>query len=354
MLEKILDKFNIEGKLVKYKKNSEGHINSTFIATFDTGRKYTCQKINQHVFHHPDQVMMNIVKVTNHIQNKVKNLPQAEKRCLKVVNAKDGKPFLLFNGDYYRCYDYIDDVKTFSKLDGTPQAFLLGQTISDFQLKLSDFDGSQLFETVTDFHNMENRYKILDKAIEKNVKNRVSEVNDELEFLFKNRERGKLLWEEMKAKIIPIRVTHNDTKINNILFSSDGTEALCVIDLDTIMPGTLLFDVGDMIRTATATADEDTTDVSSMHCNPKLFEALISGYLSNAKSFISKREKELLFESGRNITQIMAVRMLTDYIMGDVYYHINRPSQNLDRARAQISLVKDLDKNYSLLNSLIK
>lgn len=353
MISNIIEKFDIESKVLKIETNTQGHINNTYIITTESGKKYTLQKINTKVFHHPDQVMANIEKVTTHIKSKIQDLKTPEKRCLNIVYSKERLPFVVENNEnYYRCYDYIDNVKTYQKLNNSQQAYLLGQAISSFQSLLSDLDGSTLYETIPNFHNMNNRYRLLDHAVKTNPFNRVSEVEEELDFLYKNKDRGNILWNGMKNGTLLTRVTHNDTKINNILFSLDGKEALCVIDLDTIMPGTLLFDVGDMVRTATSTAEEDTTKPETMHCNPELYGALMSGYLSKASSFITKEEKELLFESGRNMTQIMAVRMLTDYIIGDVYYHIDRPKQNLDRTRAQIALMKDLDANYKLLKNL--
>lgn len=349
----LLKNFLVEGQLIELKANKEGHINSTFISTFKNGndiKKYTHQKINQLAFHEPEKVMENITKITSHIQKKIQNCQNPNKRCLKVIRTQEGKPFFKDeNGDYWRTYEFIDEVKTYSKISDKHQAFLLGKAIANFQKQLQDFDGTSLHETIVDFHNMRFRYDNLEKAVKKDVKGRVKEVQAELNFLLENKERGFILWDEMKDKKLPVRVTHNDTKINNVLFSKDGSEALCVIDLDTVMPGTILFDTGDMIRTATSTLEEDALNYQDMQCNVDYYHSLIEGYRSLADSFLTKREKELIIESGRNITQIMAVRFLTDYLSGDIYYSISREKHNLDRTRTQIALIKDFDKKWQEL-----
>ena len=356
--ETIFNSFNIEGTLIKYKANKEGHINSTYISSVDNNgkiEKYTHQKINTYVFTKPEEVMQNINKVTSHIQSKIDHLEDKHLRCLEIIKTKNNKLFYIDNNNnYWRTYKFIDDVRTFQKIENKEQAFLLGSAISTFQNQLSDIKGNELYETIKDFHNMEFRYNQLDEAIKKDAKNRVQDVQEELDFLNINRERGLILTQKYKNGEIKSHVTHNDTKINNVLFSKDGTEALCIIDLDTVMPGTILFDVGDMIRTATSTCLEDEIDYNKMECNVEYYEALIKGYLTNANYYIEDNEKALLVESGRNITQIMAVRFLCDYINGDVYYQIDREHHNLDRARTQIALIKDMDKKWDTLLSFIK
>lgn len=268
---------------------------------------------------------------------------------LQVVKTKDN--CLLFvdqTGGHWRTYHFIDNVRTFSTIENEKQARLLGDAVGQFQLQLSDFDGTTLHETIPHFHDMALRYEQLEKAKEVNFNNRLVHVKNELEFLASNRERGNILYENMMNGTLPTRVTHNDTKINNILFSLDGQKALCVIDLDTVMPGTILFDTGDMIRTATTTAAEDEINLDKVECDVTLHKALITGYLSKAH-FLTSLETELLVESGRNLTQIMAVRFLTDYLNGDVYYYTNRDDHNLIRARNQIKLMQDMDKKWDIL-----
>ncbi|NBK23027.1 MAG: aminoglycoside phosphotransferase family protein [Spirochaetia bacterium] len=352
-LRKVISQFKIEGTLTHVKANREGHINSTYISSFvheGNIRKYTHQRINNYVFKKPLEVMENINAVTMHIRSKlVGNYSDVDQRCLRVVQTRDGKlAHIDEEGGYWRTYLYIDHVKTFSTIRDANQAYLLGEAIGNFQLQLSDFDGTTLHETIPHFHDMGLRYQQLEEAVQVNYQNRLGQVGTELAFLRDNRERGLVLWDGMTSGKLPIRVTHNDTKINNVLFKPDGSEALCIIDLDTVMPGTILFDTGDMIRTATTTGEEDATDLSTVTCDEKLHKALIEGYLAKAE-FLTDLERSLVVESGRNITQIMAVRFLTDFLNGDKYYSIERERHNLDRARTQIKLMQDMDAKWDLL-----
>jgi len=335
------------------KANCEGHINSTYISTFIKDgniKKYTHQRINEYVFKNPLQVMENISLVTRHIRAKLMGkYADVDQRCLRVVETRNGAlAYIDEDGKYWRTYHYIDHVRTFSTIRDASQAYLLGEAIGNFQLQLSDFEGKSLHETIPHFHDMGLRYQQLEEAIEVNYQNRVGLVSFELDFLLKNKERGLVLWEGMSSGNLPVRVTHNDTKINNVLFKPDLSEALCIIDLDTVMPGTILFDTGDMIRTATTTGEEDATDLSTVTCDEKLHKALIQGYLAKAV-FLTDLERSLVVESGRNITQIMAVRFLTDFLNGDKYYSIRRENHNLDRARTQIKLIQDMDKKWEIL-----
>jgi hypothetical protein len=356
----IIGKFAIDGKLLEIKSNTEGHINSTFISTFKQDKaitQYTHQLVNDVVFTHPEQVMENIQAITSHIRLKLQQqgADQIDKRCLQLIPTKTGTFFMIdADGKLWRTYRYIDGVKTFSVLSDARDAYLLGGAIGTFALQLSDFDGGKLHVTIPNFHDMHVRYEQLDRAIETNNAERLVSVLDEIGFLMENRRRGMLLSDELKNGELPLRVTHNDTKMNNVLFSEQNDEALCVIDLDTVMSGTCLFDTGDMIRTGTCTAKEDERDLSKVHFNFTLFQSLIQGYYEKAKEFLTAKETSLIAESGRNITQIMAVRFLTDYLNGDVYYHIDRPNHNLDRARTQIALIKDMDRQWDAITKFME
>lgn len=353
-LRQILENFDIEGTLVSLEMNREGHINTTFFSTFDDGgnpRKYTHQRINTFVFRNPDQLMENISLVTSHIQSKIAEAEDADRMCLEVVRTKaKTNLYIDDDGGCWRTYRYIDKVRTFKKIESARQAYLLGEAVGNFQLQLADFNGERLHETIPHFHDMRERYRQLRSAMKTNYEGRLGLVDDELAFLLENEVRGCILSDAMANSELPLRVTHNDTKISNVLFSEDASEALCIIDLDTVMPGTILFDTGDMIRTATSSAEEDEQDVSRVFCDVALHKALLKGYFSKA-TFLTDYERSLVVESGRTITQIMAVRFLTDFLNGDTYYHIAREGQNLDRARTQIKLIKDMDSKWDLLNN---
>lgn len=348
--EKVIGNFLIDGELEKIKVNTQGHINSTFVSTFikdGVRTKYTHQKINRNVFKNPKEVMENIVAVTKHIEEKVSSFPDKDRRVLKVIFTKDNLPYYIDeDGEYWRTYIFIENVNTYDKIPSVNAAKNLGKGIGNFQRQLSDFDGSRLNITIPHFHDMNLRYRQLDDAVKADVKGRCAQVKAELDFLYANRERGCRIWDDFEKGILPNRVTHNDTKMNNVLFDPVSDEAVCVIDLDTIMPGTILFDTGDMIRTACNTAEEDEKDLSKVSFYAEMYKSLIGGYMESADSFLTKEEREGIKESGRVITQIMAVRFLADYIAGDVYYHTAYDDHNLVRCRTQLSLIKSMDEQW--------
>ncbi len=341
--EEIIREFSIPGKPVSIKSNKQGHINTTFISTFDDGRKYTHQMINSIVFPHPDELMENISAVTEHIRRKTGR----DDSTLRVIPAVSGKPYFVDDeGNYWRTYSYIDGVISYDRVPDEKIAYSLGKGIGTFQSLLSDFDSTSLHIVIPRFHDMRMRFKQLNDAAKKDRKNRLRLVNAELSFLMDNKERGERIWDGFETGMLPSHVTHNDTKINNVLFSEDTGEAKCVIDLDTIMPGTILFDTGDMIRTACSTADEDEKDIEKMEFSVPFYKALIDGYMESAASFLSEEERSLIKESGRTITEIMAVRFLTDYLAGDTYYKTSYDDHNLVRARTQIALMKSMDRQW--------
>ena len=348
--EKVIGNFLIDGELEKIKVNTQGHINSTFVSTFvkdGVRTKYTHQKINRNVFKNPKEVMENIVAVTQHIEDKISSFPDKDRRVLKVIFTKDNLPYYIDeDGEYWRTYIFIENVNTYDKIPSVNAARNLGKGIGNFQKQLSDFDGSRLNITIPHFHDMNLRYRQLDDAVKADVKGRCAQVKAELDFLYANKERGCRIWDDFEKGILPNRVTHNDTKMNNVLFDPESDEAVCVIDLDTIMPGTILFDTGDMIRTACNTAEEDEKDLSKVSFNAEMYKSLIGGYMESADSFLTKEEREGIKESGRVITQIMAVRFLTDYIAGDVYYHTAYDEHNLVRCRTQLGLIKSMDEQW--------
>ena len=352
MLKEILAHFSIEGHLLSLKLHREGHINTTFFSTFEhegSLYRYTHQKINTEAFKDPVSLMQNISAVTSHIRGKLEGrYSDIDQRVLTVIPTRDGQ--LLFEdaeGGFWRTYRYIDEYKPTTPLKAKSRR-TSGAAVGTFQLQLSDFDGASLSHTIPRFHDMRLRYKQLQEAVKVNHHKRVATVADELAFLEDNQSRGCVLTDALAEGKLPLRVTHNDTKVNNVLFSLDGSEALCIIDLDTVMPGTILFDTGDMLRTGSNTGEEDTIDLNRVDCAVEIHRALLSGSRSKA-TFLTTWEEELLVESGRTITQIMAVRFLTDYLNGDVYYHIEREQHNLDRARTQIALMRAMDRRWSEL-----
>ena len=367
----IFKRFAIYGDLVSFKPFGGGHINGTYLSVWNqagTQVRYTHQRINRRVFQNPAAVIENIRRITEHIAAKL--TAEAEpaaaianqgaaavpvsRQALTLIPAKDGRFFYLDPaGEYWRTYLFIEDAVTYERMESSALARKAGAAIGAFQRQLSDYRGPALHETIPDFHNMHSRYAQLDHAVAHDVAGRLAEVRAELAFLEANRARGMILSDGLARGTLPRGITHNDTKLNNILFDAATGNALCIIDLDTVMPGTVLFDTGDLIRTAANTACEDEPDLSKVRFDTSLFAALIDGYLSTASSFLTPAEKSLIAESGRVLTQIMAVRFLTDYLNGDRYYKISRPTHNLDRARSQIALIRSMDSQWDRILHIV-
>jgi Ser/Thr protein kinase RdoA (MazF antagonist) len=340
--------FAIEGTLQDIRSLGGGHINDSFVSTWAQGgeARYTHQRINSFVFKRPDLVMENVLRVTSHIRGKLQAAGAADlpRRILTVIPAKDGKPWVRdTDGGWWRTYRFIERAHT-RETAGTPEeAAVLGAGIGRFQKQLADLPSPPLHETIQDFHNMEARYRRFYQVLSDDACGRVGEAMPETAFLRDNEERGGILLRAVRSGLIPFRVCHNDAKMNNILLDDASGEALCVIDLDTVMNGTCLFDLGDLIRSVTSRTAEDERNLSLIRFDLDFFSALLAGYLAEAGDFLTAEEGKLLCEAGRNITQIMALRFLTDYLEGDRYYRTERPGHNLDRCRNQIALIQAMD-----------
>jgi Ser/Thr protein kinase RdoA (MazF antagonist) len=357
-LEDIADQFAIYGEFEKAGPFGQGHINATFVSLWNQAGarvRYLHQKINDRVFPRPFEVMENIDRVTRHIAGLLEKEGEDDisRRTLTVVPAKDGKLFVRDKeGGWWRNYLFIEGTHALDEASSACNLRLLGRTVGRFQKQLSCLGGKRLHETIPGFHDMENRYRLFYKAVSRDPVNRVKDTVNEIAFMRENEERGKVLVHALRAGRIPERICHNDAKMNNILIDDGGKGPLCIVDLDTVMPGSSLFDFGDLVRTAASTVKEDETDLSKADFSLSFYEALLEGYLSEASSFLTAGETELLAEAGRNITHIMAIRFLTDYLEGDVYYRILRPEHNIERCRNQIALVKSMDRQWDAVRRI--
>jgi hypothetical protein len=357
--ESVIGQFAIYGDLEETVSFGAGHINNTYRSVWNqagTRVRYTHQRINDQVFKKPDEVMENIRRVTSHIAEKMlrDGTGDRSRRVLTVIPAKDGKPWARdAQGGWWRTYLFIENSHTLEITSSPDDARFLGRSIALFQRQLADLGGPVLHETIPGFHDMEKRYLAFYEAVRADRVGRVKDARAEIAFMRENEQRGAVLIRALRDGSIPLRICHNDTKINNILIDDESGQPLCVIDLDTVMPGTSLFDVGDLIRTAAISAAEDEKDISKVAFDPVFFEALLDGYLSQALAFLEPPELALLCEAGRNITQIMGLRFLTDYLEGDHYYRVARPEHNLDRARTQIALIKSMDGQWDAALQII-
>lgn len=356
--KEIVQFFRISGEIINIEPMNSGHINTTSkVSVVDNGKTnlYTVQAINTNVFKDPEGVMSNIVKVTTHIKSKIKAAGgDTERGVLTVIMTNDGKSFYVDEeGTYWRIYRYIDKCHTQNKVEDPKTLYNAGLGFGNFQNQLADFPKEDLVETIIDFHNTPIRYQQLLDAIASDPKGRVAKCQEEIKFFEDRKEQlGKLTNLEAEGKL-PLRVTHNDTKFNNILIDDATNEAISVIDLDTVMPGLVTSDFGDAIRFATNTAAEDETDLSKVGISLELFDAFAKGFLKALDGKLNDTEMDNLAWGAKIMTMECGMRFLADYINGDVYFKIHREEHNLDRARNQIALAKSMEENFDKMLEII-
>ncbi len=359
-IEEICDNFALNGIFTGYEKINNGHINSTYNLIFEENgkiMKYVLQKVNTVVFKNPDKLMNNIVAVTSHIarKNVENNVPDAERRTLHFCPCKDGKYYYIdTNNECWRVYVFVDDVYTFNTIDSEEVFYNAGVAFGEFQKILADFDGSSLAETIENFHNTAARFEALKKSIEENKSGRLDTATAEVQFALERESDTHVLVDMIAEGKLPLRVTHNDTKLNNILFDNISNQGICIIDLDTVMPGLSLYDFGDSIRSGANTAAEDEKDLSKVSLSLSLYEAYVKGYLSSAKDSLTDLEKELLPFGAKMMTYECGIRFLADYLDGDVYFKTSRPEHNLDRCRTQFKLVADMERKMEQMKEITK
>ena len=326
-----------------------GHINDTYVSG-----DYVIQRINTAVFKDPEKLMSNIMQVTDYLKNDFNNSGKdPERSTLTVVKTLDNKAYYkASDSSVWRVVKLIKNTVSYDKI--TPELlFNAAYGFGDFQKRLSAFDSSKLFETIPDFHNTPKRYKALLEAIEKDPLSRVKDITPELEYLDSVKEELSLVTDALENKKLPTRVTHNDTKINNVLMDKESGDFVAVIDLDTIMPGSLLYDYGDALRSAANTASEDERDLSLVGINEENVRAFTKGFLSSMGESVSSYELELFPFSIRLMALELSIRFFTDYILGDTYFKTHREGQNLDRARCQLRLAMCVEENMESLKKIV-
>ncbi|MCD7935611.1 MAG: aminoglycoside phosphotransferase family protein [Tannerellaceae bacterium] len=355
LLLAILDQFCLSDKPISAEPFGNGHINDTLKVTTDTGEaKYILQRINHHIFTNVDMLQNNIHTVTTHIRKKLeaKGEPDIDRKVLTFLPTKEGKLYYFDGDSYWRVCLLIPRCQSFEEVN--PEfSYEAGKAFGEFQSMLSDLPEGALGETIPNFHNMEFRLQQFHDAIEANAAGRLEEVKelvDEIE----SRAKAMCIQEEMyRAGTLKKRTNHCDTKVNNILFDEDG-KVLCVIDLDTVMPGFVLSDIGDFIRTGANTGAEDDENLDNVNVNMEIFQAYTRGYMETAKSFLTPAEIQLLPYGGRLLTYMQTVRFLTDYINGDTYYKIHHPEHNLQRTKAQFKLLQSLEAHAEEMDGFMK
>jgi hypothetical protein len=357
-LKVLAAQFQVHGEFLEAEPFGSGHIHETFRAAFNQGGvvlRYLLQRINQHVFKNPAAIMENVLRVTEHIRGKLKCPGDVSRRVLTVVPARDGTLFHIDGGgNYWRMYVFIESARSCDTIETPEQAFQAAKEFGHFQKLLADLPEPRLHDTIPDFHNTPKRFAALEHAIATDTWNRAATVKAEIDFAYRRQALASTLLDLHAQGKIPERTTHNDTKINNVLFDADTKEGLCVIDLDTVMPGLSLYDFGDMVRTATCFAAEDERDLSKVELQMPYYEALARGYLSTADKFLNRTEKTHLASAGKLITFEQGVRFLADYLAGDSYYKIHREGHNLDRCRTQFKLVESIERQEEEMNEVVR
>ena len=359
-LKRIAGAFGLLGSFESGAPYGSGHINDTFALVYDQGGRpvrYILQRVNENVFKNGEALMENIRRVTAHQHAKLaaSGASEASRRALSLVPAADGRCFHRDpEGGLWRVYIFVERATGHDRIETTAQAEAAAKAFGEFQKLLVDLPGGPLHETIPQFHDTASRFRALLKAVEADVCNRAAGVKTQIDFALARQADADRLLALQRAGEIPTVVTHNDTKLNNVLLDDATGEGICVIDLDTVMPGLALYDFGDMVRTATNSAPEDEPDVTKVHMRMPMFEALVRGYLASADGFLNATEKELLPFSGKLLTFECAIRFLTDYLQGDVYFKTRRPGQNLDRCRSHFKLVESIEEQHEAMLEVVR
>jgi aminoglycoside phosphotransferase (APT) family kinase protein len=358
-LQDISRQFQIYGEILHAETFKIGHINETYSATYDQGGtrvRYIHQKINRNVFKNPPAVMENVMRVTTHLRRRLEleDARDITRRSLVVIPTRNGKSYYRNgDGEYWRTFVFVEGVQTFESVQSPLQAFQAGKAFGEFQNLLVDMPGGRLNETIPDFHNTRKRFAALQQAIQKDHINRAKEARAEIEFAIEHEPMVDVLLNAMAKRRIPERITHNDTKFNNVMLDTITGEAKCVVDLDTVMPGCALYDFGDMVRTTTSPTLEDEPDLSKVRMQMPMFKKLAEGYWSAAGAFLTKAEKSHIAFSGKLITFEIGIRFLTDFLSGDTYFRIHRPGHNLDRCRTQFKLVDSIERQEAAMQKFV-
>lgn len=358
LIEKAIEQFCFGGEVKDKKSYGSGHINDTFLVTVakEEGEvPYILQRINHDVFLKPKEVMENIAGVTKFLRKKIaEEGGDVDRETLNLVPTVDGNCYYEDDlGNYWRVYEYISDTFCYDQADSPETFYASGVTFGHFQKMLADYPADTLYETIENFHNTKVRFLTFQKAVEEDVCGRADSVKEEIQFVMDRKDFIPVLEDKKEQGIYPIRVTHNDTKLNNIMMDKETGKGICVIDLDTVMPGLSMYDFGDSIRFGASTAAEDEKDLSKVSCDLGLFEIYTKGFLEGCEGSLTKAETDALVIGSMMMTLECGIRFLTDYLQGDTYFKVHYEGQNLDRCRTQFKLVKDMEEKREQMEAIV-
>lgn len=354
-----LKSMKFDGDVINVKSFGSGIINDTFLVTCKNNKgnenKYILQKINSSIFKNAEKLMENYCGVCDYLKKIVsENGGDVERETITVVPTNSGKSYLKDSLDnYWRAIKFISDTVTYDVAESAEDFYKVGKAFGEFQNKLAGYNAENLYESIPNFHNTKERFKTFLLAIENNKARRLESVRSEVDFILEREKDTSILLDLYENGELPLRVTHNDTKISNILMDANTKNGICIIDLDTIMPGLSLYDFGDAIRSGATHALEDEKDLDKVYVDLEFFEAFTKGFLEGTNSSLTEKEIEMLPMGAKVITLEQAIRFLTDYLDGDVYYKTSYSNQNLDRTRTQLKLVKDIEEKWNELNNIV-
>lgn len=348
------------GSLVESSPYGNGHINDTFLLRCRTSdnheKKFILQRMNRSIFKNPPQLMENVVHVTQYLRKTI--LSQGgdpDRETLNVLQTRDGADWFQDSSqNYWRVFPFIEHSICLEKVESEKDFYDSAVAFGNFQKQLADFPVEILHETIPNFHNTASRFADFQKAAAEGDKARAALAQAEIAFALDRQEETSVLTKLLAEGALPLRVTHNDTKLNNILFDADTHKALCIIDLDTVMPGLSLYDFGDSIRFGASTGAEDETDLTKVELDLTLFEAFTKGYLEGCAGSLTAKEIELLPMGAKLMTYECGIRFLADFLTGDHYFKIHRDHHNLDRARTQFRLVADMEAKWDKLTAIVE
>lgn len=358
--KEVFEAYGFQGEVLEKIPFGSGHINDTYRVTMKEadGRitKYVVQNINTNAFKNPDQLMHNVMSVTDYLRREIaKNGGDPERETLHMLRTKDGGNYTRdHNGDVWRSYIFVDHTICLMKAE-TPELFYeSARTFGRFQRMLRDFPAETLYETIERFHDTENRLANFKKALEEDKMGRAAQCAEQIAFVKEHEADCSVAMNALREGKLPLRVTHNDTKLNNVLMDEKTGEGICVIDLDTVMPGLSINDFGDSIRFGANHCEEDENDMSKVQFDLPLYEIYTKGFLEGTGGSLTEAELEYLPWGAKLMTLECGIRFLTDYLEGDVYFKISRPDQNLDRCRTQFKLVSDMEENWEAMNEIVQ
>lgn len=359
-LKEALQAFQLEGAVKESNPYGSGHINDTFLVKTQLHngqeKSYILQRMNREIFTEPEKLMENISSVTTFLRGKIEKLGgNPDRETLNVIQTKQQHNYFIDSyGEYWRVYHFIEDATSYDVVEKPEDFYESAVAFGHFQYMLADFPAEKLYETIPNFHNTKARFLTFQQAVKEDKKNRAHLVQKEIAFLMEREQAAGSLVDLLEAKKLPFRVTHNDTKLNNIMMDNKTRKGICVIDLDTVMPGLAVNDFGDSIRFGANTGAEDETDLSKVSLSLPLFELYTKGFIEGCNGGLTKEEINALPLGAKIMTLECGMRFLTDYLQGDTYFKIHRENHNLDRCRTQFKLVEDMEQKWSKMQAIVK